>query len=238
MFFYYVDWTYIILVLPAMIFSIWASIKVNSTFDKYSKVKSAYGVTGARAARRLLDENGLQHVKIERISGKLTDHFDPRDNVIRLSASTHDNTSPAAIGVAMHEAGHAIQHAQQYAPIKLRQAIIPMTSIGSKLAIPLIIIGTILSAFSAQSELGMYCAIAGVVLFGFCVLFQLVTLPVEFNASRRALAVIEDTELLDSEETSKAKKVLSAAAMTYVASLFVSLANLLRFILLFGRRRR
>ena len=235
MFFYYVDWTYLILVFPAILFSLWASIKVNSTFNKYSKVKSAYGVTGARAARRMLDENGLQHVKIERIAGNLTDHFDPRDNVVRLSASTHDNTSPAAIGVAMHEVGHAIQHAEAYGPIKLRQAIIPVTNIGSKLAIPLIIIGTILSAFSAQSNLGMYCAITGVVLFAVCVFFQLVTLPVEFNASKRAVKALESTYMLKESEIPIVKKVLTAAAMTYVAALAVSLAQLLRFLMIISR---
>ena len=235
MFFYYVDWTYLILVFPAILFSLWASLKVNSTFNKYSKVKSHYGITGARAARRLLDENGLSHVKIEKIGGNLTDHFDPRDNVIRLSASTYDNTSPAAIGVAMHEAGHAIQHAQNYAPIRIRQAIIPMTNIGSKLAIPLIIVGTILSAFSAQSNIGMYFAIAGVVLFGFCVFFQLVTLPVEFNASKRAVKALEGTYMLREDEIPIVKKVLTAAAMTYVAALAVSLAQLLRFLMIISR---
>ena len=236
MFFYYIDWTYIILVFPAIIFSLWASLKVNSTFKKYSEVKSAYGITGARAARRLLDENGLQHVKIERIGGNLTDHFDPRDNVIRLSASTHDNTSPAAIGVAMHEAGHAIQHAENYAPIRIRQAVIPMTNIGSRLAIPLVIVGTILSALgSAQSELGMYFALTGVILFSFCVFFQLVTLPVEFDASRRAIKALKNTYMLKEEELPIVKKVLSAAAMTYVAALAVSLAQLLRLLMLLSR---
>ena len=236
MFFYYVDWTYLIILLPAILFSLWASLKVNSTFNQYSKVKSAYGVTGARAARRMLDENGLQHVKIERIGGNLTDHFDPRDNVIRLSASTYDNTSPAAIGVAMHEAGHAIQHAENYAPIRIRQAVIPMTNIGSRLAIPLVLVGTILSALgSVQSELGMYFALTGVILFSFCVFFQLVTLPVEFNASRRAVKALEGSYMLKQEEIPIVKKVLSAAAMTYVAALAVSLAQLLRLLMLLSR---
>lgn len=236
MFFYYIDWTYIILVLPAVIFSIWASARVNSTFEKYSKVKSHYGISGARAARRMLDENGLSHVQIERIGGNLTDHYDPRANVIRLSASTYDNTSPAAIGVAMHEAGHAIQHAEKYAPIKVRQAIIPVTNIGSRLAIPLILVGTLLSAFgSVQSEVGMYFAIGGVVLFSFCVFFQLVTLPVEFNASKRAVKALENTYMLTDDEVPIVKKVLSAAAMTYVAALAVSLAQLLRLLMIVSR---
>ncbi len=239
MFIYYgFDWTYIILVLPAMIFSIWASINVNSTFEKYSKVKSHYGITGSMAARRLLDENGLSHVKIERVGGNLTDHFDPRTNVIRLSQSTYDNSSPAAIGVAMHEAGHAIQYATNYKPIKFRQAIIPITNFGSKLAIPLILIGTLLSFLGGIYS---YIALAGVVLYGFCVLFQLVTLPVEFNASTRAVKALENSYMLRDEEVPIVKKVLRAAAMTYVAALALSLAQLLRLLLIVSRtsgRRR
>jgi Zn-dependent membrane protease YugP len=239
MFFYYgFDWTYIILVIPAVIFSLWASVNVNSTFERYANVKSHYGITGAKAARRMLDENGLSHVKIERVGGKLTDHFDPRTNVIRLSQSTHDNSSPAAIGVAMHEAGHAIQYATNYKPIKFRQALIPVTNFGSKLAIPLILIGTLLSALGGIYS---YIALAGVVLYGFCVLFQLVTLPVEFNASRRAVKALENTYMLSEEEKPIVKKVLSAAALTYVAALAVSLTQLLRLLLIVSRtsgRRR
>ena len=238
-FFYYgFDWTYIILVLPAVIFSLWASVNVNSTFERYANLKSHYGITGAKAARRMLDENGLSHVKIERVGGKLTDHFDPRTNVIRLSQSTHDNSSPAAIGVAMHEAGHAIQYATNYKPIKFRQAIIPITNIGSRLAIPLILIGTLLSALGGIYS---YIALAGIVLYGFCVLFQLVTLPVEFNASRRAVKALENTYMLSEEEKPIVKKVLSAAALTYVAALAVSLTQLLRLLLIVSRtsgRRR
>jgi Zn-dependent membrane protease YugP len=233
MFFYYgFDWTYIILVLPAVIFSLWASVNVNSTFERYANLKSHYGITGAKAARRMLDENGLSHVKIERVGGKLTDHFDPRTNVIRLSQSTHDNRSPAAIGVAMHEAGHAIQYATNYKPIKFRQAIIPITNIGSRLAIPLILIGTLLSALGGIYS---YIALAGVVLYGFCVLFQLVTLPVEFNASKRAVKALENTYMLSEEEKPIVKKVLSAAALTYVAALAVSLTQLLHLFLLVSR---
>ena len=239
MFFYYgFDWTYIVLVLPAVIFSIWASINVNSTFEKYSKIPSHYGITGAKAARRMLDENGLSHVKIERVGGNLTDHFDPRTNVIRLSSSTHDNTSPAAIGVAMHEAGHAVQYATNYKPIKFRQKIIPITNYGSRLAIPLILVGTLLSYAGSYFS---YIALAGVVLYGFCVLFQLVTLPVEFNASRRAVKALENTYMLKDNEKPIVKKVLSAAALTYVAALAVSLTQLLRLLLIVSRtsgRRR
>ena len=238
-FFYYgIDWGYIVLVLPAVIFSLWASINVNSTFEKYANVKSHYGITGAKAARRMLDENGLSHVKIERVGGKLTDHFDPRTNVIRLSQSTHDSTSPAAIGVAMHEAGHAVQYATNYKPIKFRQKIIPITNIGSKLAIPLILVGTLLSYLGGIYS---YVAIAGVALYGFCVLFQLVTLPVEFNASQRAVKALENTYMLMDDEKPIVKKVLSAAALTYVAALAVSLAQLLRLFLIVSRnngRRR
>ncbi|MBQ8546563.1 MAG: zinc metallopeptidase [Clostridia bacterium] len=235
LFYFGFDWTYIIIVLPAIILSIWASARVNTTFEKYAKVKSHYGITGARAARRMLDENGLQHVKIERVGGKLTDHYDPRTNVIRLSASTHDNTSPAAIGVAMHEAGHALQYAQNYKPIKIRQAIIPVTNIGSRLAIPLILIGTLLSGLSGIYS---YFALAGVVLYSFCVLFQLATLPVEFNASKRAVKALENTYMLADDEIPIVKKVLSAAAMTYVAALAVSLAQLLRLFMLVTRTNR
>lgn len=235
LFYYGFDWTYIVIVLPAIIFSIWASARVNTTFEKYSKVKSHYGITGARAARRMLDENGLQHVKIERVGGKLTDHYDPRTNVIRLSASTYDNTSPAAIGVAMHEAGHAIQYAQNYKPIKFRQAIIPVTNIGSRLAIPLILIGTLLSGLGGVYS---YFALAGVILYSFCVLFQLVTLPVEFNASKRAVKALENTYMLADDEVPIVKKVLSAAAMTYVAALAVSLAQLLRLLMIVTRTNR
>lgn len=230
--FFYIDWAYIVLVLPAIIFSIYASIKVNSTFDKYAKTVSRRRMTGAEAARRVLNANGLSHVAIERVSGKLTDHYDPRTNVIRLSDSTYDNCSTAAIGVAAHEAGHAVQHATGYTPIKIRSAIIPVTNIGSKLAIPLIFLGIILSAYGQQYSMIAYI---GVACFGLTALFQLVTLPTEFNASRRALDAIEQCGLLDSEEIGQTRKVLSAAAMTYVAALAVTLMQLLRLFLMVNR---
>lgn len=233
--YFYVDWLWIILVLPAVIFSIIASAGVSSTFKKYSQVKSHFGLTGHMAARRMLNENGLSDIQIERISGELTDHYDPKARVIRLSASTYDSKSPAAIGVATHEVGHAIQHAQNYFPIKVRQAIIPITNIGSKLAIPLILIGILLSAFG---EIYAFIAYFGVALYSLCVIFQLVTLPVEFNASKRALSALESSFMLTESELPMAKKVLRAAAMTYVAALAVSLAQLLRLLSIVSRSNR
>ena len=234
-YFYGFDWTYLVLVLPCILLSLWASANVNSTFRRYSKQRSMRGLTGAQAAQRVLYANGVRNVRIERISGNLTDHYDPKTNVIRLSDGVYDNTSTAAIGVACHEAGHAVQYAQNYAPIKLRAAIIPVTNFGSKLAMPLILLGLILSAFSAYSYQIIYLGIA---CFGLSLIFQLLTLPVEFNASRRALNAISDGDLLTQEELKGARKTLRAAAMTYVAATAVSLAQLLRLILLFGGRGR
>lgn len=233
--YFYIDWLYIVLVLPAILFSLYASFKVNSTFDKYARTVSRRRMTGSEAARRVLNANGLSQVSIERVSGKLTDHYDPKANVIRLSESTYDNCSTAAIGVAAHEAGHAVQHATGYFPIKIRSAIVPITNIGSKLSIPLILIGILLSAYGAQYSVIAYI---GVACFGLVALFQLVTLPTEFNASRRALEAIEACGLLDSDELVQTKKVLSAAAMTYVAALAVSLMQLLRLFLMVRRNDR
>lgn len=230
----YWDWTYIVYVLPAVIFAMWASANVNGTFKKYAKIHSRRGITGAEAARRVLDSKGLTNVRIERASGNLTDHYDPKTNVIRLSDSVYSDTSEAAIGVACHEAGHAMQYAESYAPIKLRNAIIPVTNIGSKLSIPLVLVGIFLSYLSDYLIIFAY---VGIICFAFSTVFQLVTLPTEFNASRRALAAIDDCGILDSEERSGAKKVLSAAALTYVAALAVSLMQLLRLITLVNRRR-
>ena len=230
----YWDWTYIVYVLPAVIFAMWASANVNGTFKKYAKIHSRRGITGAEAARRVLDSKGLTNVRIERVSGNLTDHYNPKTNVIRLSDSVYSDTSEAAIGVACHEAGHAMQYAESYAPIKLRNAIIPVTNIGSKLSIPLVLVGIFLSYLSDYLIIFAY---VGIICFAFSTVFQLVTLPTEFNASRRALAAIDDCGILDSEERSGAKKVLSAAALTYVAALAVSLMQLLRLITLVNRRR-
>lgn len=233
---FFFDPLYIILVMPAVIFAMIASSMVKSTFNKYSKIRSRRGITGADAARRVLDANGLYHVKIERIHGQLSDHYDPRSNVIRLSDSTYDNPSPAAIGVAAHEAGHAVQHAVGYFPIKVRSAIIPITNFGAKLTLPLILFGVLFSTYGQQF---IYLAYAGVICFALSTVFQLVTLPTEFNASRRALVAIEQYGLLDREELGQTKKVLTAAAMTYVAALAVSLMQLLRlFFIVQGRDRR
>lgn len=230
----YFDWTYVVLVLPCVLFSLIASSSVNSTFKKYSQQFSRRGITGSQAAQRVLRANGVSGVQITRVAGNLTDHFDPKSNVIRLSDAVYDSTSTAAIGVACHEAGHAVQYATNYAPIKLRAAIIPATNIGSKLAMPLILIGLLLSAFENVSYSFVYLGIA---CFGLSLVFQLITLPVEFNASRRAIRAIEDGEILTIEEQRGAKKTLTAAAMTYVAATAVALAQLLRLIVIFGRRR-
>ena len=232
---FYIDWFYIILVLPFIVLSLVASARVNSSFKKYSEVFSKRGLSASEAARRVLEGNGVSGVKIERVQGHLTDHFDPRSNIIRLSENVHDSSSVAAIGVACHEAGHAVQHAKGYIPVKIRTAIVPVTNFGSKLSIPLIFIGI---ALSYLGEIYSYMAYIGVALFGLCVIFQLVTLPVEFNASRRALNALSLYELLDRTELSGAKKVLSAAAMTYVAALAVSVMQLLRLLLLVGGTRR
>lgn len=229
------DWTFFAIVLPCTFLSIWASTHVKSTFRKYSAQMSVRGVTGAQAARRVLESNGVYDVQIERVAGELTDHYDPKSNVIRLSESVYDSISTAAIGVACHEAGHAVQYAQSYAPIKLRAAIIPITNIGSRLSMPLILLGLVLSAFAEGSY---YLVYAGIACFALSLVFQLVTLPVEFNASRRALSSIEDSNLLTQEEQKGARKTLSAAAMTYLAATIVALAQLLRLVLIFGRRRK
>ena len=234
-YYYGFDMTYIVLVLPCILLSLWASANVKSTFNRYSKQYSRRNLTGAEAAQRVLMANGVRGVRIERVSGSLTDHYDPRTNVIRLSDSVYGNTSTAAIGVACHEAGHAVQYAQSYAPIKLRAAIIPLTNFGSRIAMPLILAGILFSAFGSFSDTLVYLGIA---CFGFSLVFQLVTLPVEFNASRRALQTIESAELLTAEEQRGAKKTLSAAALTYVAATAVALAQLLRLIAIFGNRRR
>ena len=233
-YYYGFDMTYLILIIPCLILSLWASTRVNSTFRRYSKQLSARAITGAQAAQRVLSANGVGNVKIERISGNLTDHFDPKTNVIRLSDGVYDSTSTAAIGVACHEAGHAVQYAQEYAPIKLRAAIIPITNFGSKLALPLILLGILLSGFISTSYTFVYLGIA---CFGLSLVFQLITLPVEFNASRRALESIRESNILSDDEIKGARKTLSAAALTYVAATAVSLAQLLRLLILFGGGR-
>ncbi|MBP3479833.1 MAG: zinc metallopeptidase [Oscillospiraceae bacterium] len=233
LYYYGFDMTYLILVLPCLLLSLWASSNVNSTFKKYAKQTSLRHITGAQAAQRVLSANGVTGVRIERIHGNLTDHFDPKTNVIRLSDSVYDATSTAAIGVACHEAGHAVQYAQDYAPIKLRAAIVPITNFGSKLAMPLILLGLLLSFGESVSYGFVY---AGIACFGLSVVFQLVTLPVEFNASRRAMEAIESGNILTEEEQRGARKTLTAAALTYVAATAVALAQLLRLLVIFGGR--
>ena len=233
MFGYFIDYWYIVLVVPAMILAAWAQYKVKSTFNKYSKVPNNRKVTGAYAAQAVLSYYGISNVRIERVNGSLTDHFDPKSNVIRLSDSVYNSTSVAAIGVACHEAGHAAQHAEGYAPIRIRNSILPVCNLGSTLGIPLALAGLFMGA-----EPIIYLGIA---LYAGIFIFHLATLPVEFNASRRAISVIDTTDLLYDDEIGGAKKVLFAAAMTYVASMLVALANVLRFalrILAMNSRRR
>lgn len=227
--YYGIDWSYIVYVLPALIFAMWAQYNVKSTFSKYSKVPSDRGMTGYQAARLILDANGLTNVRIEAVAGDLTDHYDPKANVIRLSQTVYGVQTAAAVGVAAHEAGHAVQYATNYMPIRIRSAIIPMTNIGSTLSWPLVVLGIILS--------WRPIAMLGVILFSLSVVFQLVTLPVEFNASRRALAALNDSGMTD-ENVDAAKKVLTAAALTYVAALATAIANLLRLISIVNRNDR
>ena len=226
----YFDSTYLI-VIPAIIFALIAQLMVKSSFNKYSKIKNEYGYTARDVARRILDDNGLYNVNIEYISGNLTDHYDPSSNVIRLSDTVYNSTSVAAIGVAAHEVGHAIQHAQGYSPIKIRQTIIPITRIGSSLAVPLVLVGMLFSALEWLIPVGIF-------LYTGVVFFQAVTLPVEFNASSRALKTLETNNILQPGEIKMSKKVLTAAAMTYVAAMFSSLMSLLRLILIANRGRR
>ena len=230
--YYYMDSGYLLVMLMAIL-SLIASARVSSTYKKYSQQKTAKGITAEQAARKILDENGLYDVKIESVSGNLTDHYDPRRNVIRLSDTVRSSTSVAAVGVAAHEAGHAVQHATGYVPIKVRNAIVPVANIGSVAGPYLIIIGLLLSGAMSNVLLNL-----GVWFFAAAVLFQLVTLPVEFNASRRAVATLQSGMYLYEEEVPAVKKVLGAAAMTYVAAAAVSIANLLRFVMLVSGRRR
>ena len=226
-----IDYWYIVLVIPAVILGMIAQVKVKSTFEKYSRVYSRRGYTGADVARIILDKNGLYNVRVERIRGHLTDHFDPRENVVRLSESVYDSSSVASIGVAAHEVGHALQYAKSYAPMKMRAAVIPVTRIGSTVAPLLIMLGFLMWLEPV--------IIVGVVLYSTIAVFQLITLPVEFNASRRALATLEGEGILDkSGELSGARRVLTAAAMTYVTALIMTLAYILRFILLVAGNRR
>lgn len=227
---------YIVLVLPCVIWAMIAQIRVQSAYGKFSRVRTMRGLTGAEAAEKILRSQGITNVAIAPCKGQLSDHYDPRSNTVFLSEGVYNSNSVAACGIAAHECGHAIQHAQGYAPLKLRAALVPITNLGSNLAMPLVLIGLLFSSFSY----GFYIALAGVICFATATVFQLVTLPVEFNASRRALSVLESEGIVSSEEKSGVRKVLWAAAMTYVAALFVSLANLLRILIIVmgGRNRR
>ncbi|MEE1244744.1 MAG: zinc metallopeptidase [Acutalibacteraceae bacterium] len=226
-YYYGFDPLYLYLVLPAILLSLIASMRVKTTFSKYSGIPAAFN--GADAARKVLESNGVTGVRIERVSGNLTDHFDPKTNVIRLSDSVYGSYSISAVGVAAHEAGHAVQHAVGYTPIKIRSAIFPVSSLGSRLSLPLLLIGLLFN-FTFLMNLG-------VIFFGAALIFQLVTLPVEFNASARALGAIKVGGLLDEKQISGAKKVLTAAAMTYITSFLVSLTQFLRLLALTNRRR-
>lgn len=226
---FFYDYYYLILVVPALLLSLLAQGVLRSTYRKMSSVRSLRGMTGAQAAASVLVYYGINNVRIERVGGTLSDHYDPRTNVIRLSQPVFDGTSIASIGIACHEAGHAAQHSENYVPVKMRNAVLPITNVGSALGLPLAIVGYFMG-FGPLITIGL-------LLFSFIVIFQLVTLPVEFNASARAIRVIGEMSMLNPEEQAGAKKVLRAAAMTYVAALAVSIATLLRFILRFGARR-
>ncbi len=230
------DWT-LILMIPGLIFTLWAQIKVQSTYKKFSAVYAPHGMTGGAVARRILDCNGLQDVHIEMVRGHLSDHYDPRSRVLRLSESVFHGNNVAAVGVAAHEVGHALQHAKGYVPLRFRMAIIPICNIGSNLAMPLFFIGLLMSGLSYFSEWLMF---AGIAAFALSVIFQLITLPVEFNASRRAMRCLAGSHTMSEEQLRGSRRVLTAAAMTYVAALAVGLLSLLRLVLIagsFSRRR-
>ncbi len=228
--FYGFDIYYFILIIPALLFGLWAQSQVNSNFQKYSQIATMRGMTGAEAAQYILNQNGIYDVAVCRISGNLTDNFNPKNKTINLSDSVYGSKSIAAIGVAAHEAGHAVQHAVNYKPIRIREMIIPVTQIGSWLYLPIILVGIFLSSTNLVN--------LGILLFSTLAIFQLVTLPVEFNASDRAIKTLESSGILYGDEITGAKRVLRAAALTYVAALVSSLAQLLRLILIFGGRRR
>ena len=226
--YYYFDYYYFILIIPALLLGLYAQIRVKSAFSRYNRIYARSGLTGMQVARRILDENGLYDIPVQFVSGSLTDHYDPRSRVLRLSESVYHSNSIAAAGIAAHEVGHAIQHATGYGPLKIRSAIVPVTQIGSTLAIPLILVGLLFFEPFIM---------VGIILYATVAVFQLITLPVEFNASSRAMATLQRDGMLVGDELTGAKRVLSAAALTYVAALVASLAQLLRLFLLYGRRR-
>lgn len=226
---FYFDWTYILVLIGAVV-SLIASARVNSTFHKYARERSLSGMTGAQAAQAILHNNGIYDVRVERVSGSLTDHYDPRTKTVRLSDSVYNSPSVAAIGVAAHECGHVMQHEEHYTPLELRTMLVPVANIGSHIGIPIILLGIILGGSPVLVNIGIW-------VFSLAVLFQIVTLPVEFDASRRALVCIEKYGIVTREEKAKSAKVLRAAALTYVAAAAASILQLLRLILLFGNRR-
>ena len=230
-YFYGFDWTYIVFILPCIIITLICQINVKSTFSKYSNIRNSRNMTGAQAAEYVLRQNGVTGVRIEHVAGNLSDHFDPRTNVIRLSDSVYNSTSVAAVGVAAHEAGHAVQHAQNYLPNKIRTAILPVARLGSQLSWLLIFLGLLFTA-----KVGFVLLYIGIILFSASVLFTIATLPVEFNASKRALECIKNSDLLYGDEYTGAKRTLQAAAMTYVASALTAIMQLLRLILIARRR--
>lgn len=231
-FFYGFDWTYLVFIVPCIIITLICQINVKSTFSKYSKIRNSRNLTGAQAAEYVLRKNGVTGVRIEQVAGSMTDHFDPRTNVIRLSETVYNNTSVAAVGVACHEAGHAVQHAEGYMPNKIRSAVLPMAKIGSQLSWILILLGLIFTA-----KIGFVMLYIGIILFSLSVLFTIATLPVEFNASKRALECIKESDLLYGEEYTGAKCTLQAAAMTYVAAALTAIMQLLRLIIIANNRR-
>ncbi len=227
---YYFDPTYFLVLIGAVL-CIVAQLRVSSTYNKYSKVRSRTGMTGAEAAQRILQLSGIYDVRVEHIRGSLTDHYDPTNKVLRLSDTVYGSDSVAAIGVAAHECGHAVQHNTGYAPLQIRSTLVPVANIGSKAGIPLIILGAFLGMNQILIQIGIW-------VFALAVLFQVVTLPVEFNASGRALAMLGDYGMLANDEVRSCKKVLSAAALTYVAAAASAILQLLRLILMFGGNRR
>ncbi len=231
-YYYGIDPTYILVLIGAVICMI-ASARVKSTYNKYSRYRSASGMTGAEAAQRILNAAGIYDVTIQHVSGNLTDHYNPSNKTLNLSDSVYGSTSVAAVGVAAHECGHAIQHQKNYVPLTLRAAIVPVANLGSTLAWPLILIGLLFSR-----NTGVLFIDLGIICFSFAVIFQLVTLPVEFNASRRALRILGEQGILSESELPYTRKVLQAAALTYVASAASAILQLLRLILLFGGRDR
>lgn len=232
----YFDWTYILVIIGAII-CIWAQNKLKSTFAEYSKKRASCGLTGADVAKKILSANGIYDVQVGHIQGELTDHYDPSKKVLNLSDSIFASTSIAAIGVAAHECGHAIQHNEEYGALKFRTALVPVANLGSTLGLPMILIGILLGVFFRGSGVSQTIINIGIIAFSIAVLFQLVTLPVEYNASNRALKQLVSLNILNDEEEDGARKVLSAAALTYVAAAASSVLQLLRLIILFGGRR-